>query len=117
MQFNNADSIIKRKAGKKNLSVKMLSVAVITMLMVVGLAVISAPETSAVDQTQTVRYHSNGATGSDISITYLGIVATEYNPLYWDGSFASCPGNWTAPTESHNYGGTVGTMTVNKVFA
>lgn len=118
MQTSIADTSKKRFAGRKKTPLMILSAAIVAMLVLTGMAAMMTPETSAVDDTQTVTYHSNGTGDPDVSVTYLGIVATEYNPLYWAGTFTGCPGNWTAPTMDHDYGGTVGTvMSVHKVFA
>ena len=92
-----------------------IAIAVVSMLILTGVVMTNTSDSSAA--TQTVTYHTNGATGDDVTLSYVGIAATEYNPLYWSGSFEGNSANWVAPSASHSYGGTVGTITVKKVFA
>ena len=92
-----------------------LAIAVVSMMVLSGVFLLNSSESSA--ETQSVTYYPNGATGEAITIPYEGIVATEYNPLYWKNTADALTTNWIAPRESHNYGGSVGTMTVNMVFA
>ena len=88
------------------------------MMMISGAVFFNMSDTSDADPvTQDVTYHTNGASGTNVTVSYIGIVATEYNPTYWAGSFDECPGNWTGETVSHNYGGSIGTISVKMVFA
>ena len=107
-----------RANGKKR-AVAFAAVAIAAMFLITGLVFVNGADTSSADpvQTQDVTYHVNGGSGADVTVTYTGVVATEYNPTYWVGSFDECPGKWTGPSASKNYGSGIGTITVTKVFA
>ena len=92
-----------------------LAIAVVSMMVLSGVFLLNSSESSA--ETQSVTYYPNGATGDTVTISYEGIVATEYNPLYWKNTADELTTNWVAPRESHDYGGSVGNITVNMVFA
>ena len=87
----------------------ILSVLAVAMLAVTAFAVVSFADggNSDPDYRHYITYHSNYPSGGDVSVTvaYDGIAATEYNPLYWAGTFTDTDGhdvtNWTAPTGRH----------------
>ena len=107
--------------GSKRAAILMVAVLAVASLSGLALANFSGEDTSADTYTHVVTYHPNGATGSNVSVSYDGIISTEYNPLYWANSFSDSNGdpvtsNWTAPSGRYNYEG-AGNRTLDKVFA
>lgn len=85
--------------------------AVIAVLMMLSVAVVPlATSGPASSQTaapsddyagQDITYHYGSGDGRQVTVHYDGIAATEYNPEYWEGTFASTSGtgtgNWIGP--------------------
>ena len=106
------------RAKNQKRTVALAAVAIAAMMMISGVVFLNSSDTSSADPVvQEVTYHTNGASGTNVTVSYIGLVATEYNPTYWAGTFDDCPGNWTGETVSHNYGGSIGTINVKMVFA
>ncbi|AGI48190.1 Listeria/Bacterioides repeat protein [Thermoplasmatales archaeon BRNA1] len=75
--------------------------------------------------THEVTYYRNQNANDNVTVTvsYEGIIATEYNPAYWKGTFTGdfsdsgvkLATNWTPPSGTYRYDGK--NVTLSKVFA
>lgn len=99
-----------RNAGRADIGLKLTAVLAVAIFVLAAGSVMIGNESAEADPAyrHSITYYPNGAGGEAVTASYDGIAATEYNPLYWGGSFNNSAGtlvntNWTAPTGSTNY--------------